>query len=364
MRETPRSQGTAGDARSALPRFRSGRALAHNTGTPGTGASGNPHRSDVRPPHTPRGARNTGQRGRLGTTPPVPRRPTLFPGSADPSGRGFSLFSPLSAGLFGALLFAVLTWQVAGHGPLHALDERLGRTLAAGSIPSGAAEFFADLGNTAVALPVLLVVMVWTGWLGWRGQRRSRGADEDGEGAALGSAPVRWWLPPLAAGLALTAVPALVVPLKLWIARPGPPRMAGDPAAFYPSGHGATAAVAYGVAGLLLIRGLRGRHGGDGAAAGPRTPAAATTDRATTTATAAPTTVPLAVTVVLLNAGVGLGLVRQGYHWPLDVLGSWCLAGVLLAVWCAACDRWAAGGAGRAAHKRTTGEAEAGADGT
>ncbi|GES31952.1 phosphatase PAP2 family protein [Streptomyces angustmyceticus] len=256
----------------------------------------------------------------------------------------------------------MLTWQVAGHGPLRALDERLGRALAAGSIPSGAAEFFADLGNTAVALPVLLVVMVWTGWLGWRGQRGSWGADQGGEDAALGPAPVRWWLPPLAAGLALAAVPALVVPLKLWIARPGPPRMAGDAAAFYPSGHGATAAVAYGVAGLLLIRGLRERHGSAGA--GPHTPATASTDTATTKAAATPTTAALTIAVVLLNAGVGLGLVRRGYHWPLDVLGSWCLAGVLLAVWCAVCDRWAAGGGGRAARRRTTGEAEAGADGS
>ncbi|MFK0264285.1 phosphatase PAP2 family protein [Streptomyces angustmyceticus] len=249
----------------------------------------------------------------------------------------------------------MLTWQVAGHGPLRALDERLGRALAAGSIPSGAAEFFADLGNTAVALPVLVVVMVWTGWLGWRGQRGSRGGGRDGEGPARGPAPVRWWLPPLAAGLALAAVPALVVPLKLWIARPGPPQMAGDAAAFYPSGHGATAAVAYGVAGLLLVRGLRGTRTGDGTTARPHAPAV------TATATATATTVALTTAVVLLNTGVGLGLVRRGYHWPLDVLGSWCLAGVLLAVWCAVCGRWSVGGGGRAARRRTTGEA--GADG-
>ncbi|GAA3295346.1 hypothetical protein GCM10020295_22300 [Streptomyces cinereospinus] len=31
-----------------------------------------------------------------------------------------------------------------------------------------------------------------------------------------------------------------------------------------------------------------------------------------------------------LNLGVGFGLVRRGYHWPLDVLASWCLCAVLI----------------------------------
>ncbi|MFG2832066.1 phosphatase PAP2 family protein [Streptomyces sp. NPDC048434] len=257
--------------------------------------------------------------------------------------------SPRSAGLFSALLFAVLTWQVAAHGPLRTLDERLGHALAAGSIPAGPAEFFADLGNTAVTLPVLLVVMVWTGCQGWRGQQERqgwrgrlgwRGGDQGGGDAAEGTAPVRWWLPPVAAGLALAVVPALVVPLKLWLARPGPPQMAGGaPDGFYPSGHGATAAVAYGLAGLLLTRGPGRLRIGDGAAARLHTPAVKVT-------------VIVTVAVALLNVGVGLGLVRRGYHWPLDVLGSWCLAGVLLAVWCAVCDRWSGGG-GRAASQGT-----------
>ncbi len=126
---------------------------------------------------------------------------------------------------------------------------------------------------------------------------------------------MRWWLPPLAAALTLAALPALVVPLKLWFARPGPPQMGADAhEGFYPSGHGATAAVAYGLAALLVIRAGAGRRRGRGL---------------------------LVAAAVLLNAGVGLGLVRRGYHWPLDVLGSWCLAGVLLAVWWAVCARWA-----------------------
>ncbi len=205
----------------------------------------------------------------------------------------------------------MLTWQVAGHGPLRALDERLGRAVAAGGIPSSAAEFLADLGNATVAVPVLLMAVVWAAWRGWRG--RSRAAAHEGPTA-------RWWLPPLAAALAPAAVPALVAPLKLWLARPGPPAMAGaGHDGFYPSGHGATAAVAYGVAALLLTRGQRWW--------------------ATSRATRARTLV-LAAGAVLLNLGVGIGLVRRGYHWPLDVLGSWCLGGVLLAVWCAVCGRW------------------------
>lgn len=243
----------------------------------------------------------------------------------------------------------MLTWQVAGHGPLRTLDERLGRIIASGSVPAGLAEFFADLGNTAVALPVLLVVMVWVGCTGWRAGQGVRsieaGEDVEGgdgdEGTVHCPAPVRWWLPPLAAGLALAAVPALVVPLKLWLARPGPPQMAGAAPAFYPSGHGATAAVAYGVAGLLLIRGRRGMRAGDGATAARPHPPAATT---TPTASAPVTVLVTVVLVTLLNTGVGIGLVRRGYHWPLDVLGSWCLAGVLLAGWCAVCERWAGGG--------------------
>ncbi|MFD4774230.1 phosphoesterase, partial [Streptomyces sp. NPDC058427] len=33
---------------------------------------------------------------------------------------------------------------------------------------------------------------------------------------------------------------------------------------------------------------------------------------------------------VLLTAATGIGLVLRGYHWPLDVLGSWFLCGLLL----------------------------------
>ncbi|MES4907563.1 MULTISPECIES: phosphatase PAP2 family protein [unclassified Streptomyces] len=221
-------------------------------------------------------------------------------------------------------LFALVTWQVAARGPLRSLDERLAGELTASSgfgptlLPSPAAEFFADLGNMAVALPVLMAVL---GWVVWR-ERRA--------GAA------RLWLPPVAAAVAMAAVLALVVPLKALVDRPGPPGPLADGSGFYPSGHAATAAVAYGAAVLLLRPNLRRPNLRRPNLRRPyllrpylrrpylrrpylRRPAAR---RA------------LVGAVALLNLAVGTGLVRRGYHWPLDVFGSWCLSGCLLwALW-------------------------------
>jgi membrane-associated phospholipid phosphatase len=179
-------------------------------------------------------------------------------------------------------LLALVGWQVAAHGPLRALDERLGRTVTGSAFPGSVAQFLSDLGNMTVALPVLAVAMA---------------------ASALRPRSHRRWLPPLGAALTMAAVPALVVPLKSWIARPGPPAMAAAGAhdGFFPSGHTATAAVAYGATALLLLHRFRGRRRG-----------------------------VIVAGYLVLNAGVGIGLVRRGYHWPLDVLGGWCLSGVLL----------------------------------
>ncbi|MEV5597544.1 phosphatase PAP2 family protein [Streptomyces sp. NPDC052496] len=205
-------------------------------------------------------------------------------------------------GVLCAALFAVLAWQVAAGGPLRASDEHLGRAVVHGPVPTPLAEFFADLGNTVVALPVLALAALYAAW---RGRR---------------TAAPRWWLPPLAAVVTMAVLPALVVPLKTWLARPGPPETAGGAhGGFFPSGHGATAAVAYGAVALLL------------AAPWARRP-----ERRTR-----PTPAALAATVGLLNLAVGIGLVRRGYHWPLDVLAGWCLAGVLLTACTAACACWA-----------------------
>ncbi|MEU9194677.1 phosphatase PAP2 family protein [Streptomyces hundungensis] len=250
MRETPRPQGTADDPRAQHPQPCPGRALAHTTGAFG---SGTPHRSDGRPPHTPRGERYTGPGGRPGTSPPVPGRPAF---------------------LFATLLcvFAVITWQVVSGGPLRRLDERLDRPLT-GHGPSWLAEALSDLGSMPVALPVLALAI---GHALWRGRRRAA----------------------LIAAATMALVPLLVVPLKEWTARPGP----FDPATgYYPSGHTATAMVAYGCAALLLSPYVR-RAWVLPAAAGA------------------------------LTAATGIGLVLHGYHWPLDVLASFCLCGALLVV--------------------------------
>lgn len=132
-------------------------------------------------------------------------------------------------------------------------------------------------------MPVLAVVL---GYVAWRARAAGR---------------ARWWLPPLATATLMAVVPALIVPLKDLVARPAPPVM-GPGTGFYPSGHTATAVIAYGGAALVLIPWLR--------ATGAR--------RA------------LLVGCLTLNLGVAFGLIRRGYHWPLDVAASWCLGAVLL----------------------------------
>lgn len=168
-------------------------------------------------------------------------------------------------------LFSLITWQVAVEGPLFEADVRAGRALFR-SGPAAVAEMFADLGNTVVALPVLAAAI---GYVLLRDRRQ--------------------WRAPLTAVLMMAAVPALVVPLKLLVARPAPLEPGTG---WYPSGHTATAMVAYGAAALLVTPYLRRRWA-----------------------------MPVAV---VLTAATGIGLVLRGYHWPLDVLGSLCLFGALL----------------------------------
>ncbi|MGW6642682.1 phosphatase PAP2 family protein [Streptomyces iakyrus] len=179
-----------------------------------------------------------------------------------------------------ALLFALITWQVVADGPLVRLDERLSRLLVN---PDRCSELLADLGNVQVAVPVLAVAL---GYVALRNRRA--GVD-------------RWWLPVAAGALLMALVPALVVPLKELTDRPGTP-VVPPGTGYYPSGHTATAVVAYGCATLLLLPWLR-------------------------TTLARRTLITLCVALVL---GASYGLVRRGYHWPLDVVGSWCLCSVLL----------------------------------
>ncbi|MFI1035046.1 phosphatase PAP2 family protein [Streptomyces sp. NPDC020951] len=188
----------------------------------------------------------------------------------------------LPLGLLGlpALLFALITWQVAADGPLLGVDERVSRALVH---PDRVSELLADLGNVPVAVPVLVLVAAYVA-----GRRRAAGE-------------ARWWAPSVAALALLVLVPLIVVPLKEWTDRPGTPAV--PPATgYYPSGHTATAAVAYGSAVLILLPWLR---------------------------TALARRLAVAVSALLVLT-VSFGLVRRGYHWPLDVVASWCLCTVLL----------------------------------
>ncbi|CAM5603131.1 hypothetical protein GCM10010230_53010 [Streptomyces narbonensis] len=150
-----------------------------------------------------------------------------------------------------------MTWQVLVHGPLARLDERVSRSLV-DAVPRSLSELASDLGNMTVALPVLACAMAYAVW---RGR----------------------WPAALFAGSAMALVPLLVIPLKEWTARPGPlePWAAG----YYPSGHTATAMVAYFGTAFLVSNRL----------------------------------IPVAA---LLTAITGTGLVLRGFHWPLDVLAS------------------------------------------
>jgi membrane-associated phospholipid phosphatase len=180
-----------------------------------------------------------------------------------------------------AVLFALITWQVVAHGPLLRPDARLSRSLVH---PDRFGAVLSDLGNIEVAVPVLVAAV---GYVLWRG--RAAGTH-------------RWWLPPLAAAVLMALVPAIVVPLKDWTARPGTP-VVPPAVGYFPSGHTVTAAVAYGSATLILLPWLR----------------SALTRRL------------LVAGCALLVLGVSYGLVRHGWHWPLDVVAGWCLSIVLLA---------------------------------
>ncbi|MFD8142777.1 phosphatase PAP2 family protein [Streptomyces sp. NPDC059708] len=245
MSETDRSRVTGSATGTGLPQRRTGHAFAHTL-----------LRSDGRPPQTPRGVRQPGPAGRPGTIPPVPGRPASF--------------LPLLLTALCAVLFSLITWQVLVGGQLLAPDRALSRALVR-TVPDSVTERLADLGNVQVAVPVLVVAMAYAAR---RGRR----------------------LAALAAGAAMALVPALIVPLKEWTARPGPlePWAAG----YFPSGHTATALTAYTAAALLVAPHTRRRW-------------------------------PLPAAAVL-TALTAAGLVLRGFHWPLDVLASLLLCTPLL----------------------------------
>ncbi|NSC24186.1 phosphatase PAP2 family protein [Streptomyces albus subsp. chlorinus] len=190
---------------------------------------------------------------------------------------------PALAGCVCGIVFALCSWQVLVRGPLFRWDEDLGDAMRAAAPPRALAEVLADLGNMPVALPSLSAAMALSLLL-----TRGRG----------------WW-PVLCYAVAMGVLAPVVTGVKLWTDRVGPLGGGG----YFPSGHAATTAVAFGGA-LLLLSGLL---------------------------SSAVRAVAWAL-VASLTVGNGLGLVWRGYHWPLDVAASWCL-GVLLLSWAAVAAR-------------------------
>ncbi len=283
FRGTPRtwpnpSDEAAGDNAPMNPHHRRGSALAHDNA--GTSCPGDPRRSAGRSSQTPRDGRYGDRPGRPGTLPPVPGRPTSA------RARLLTLGAAFAAAV---TAFCLLTWQVSSGGGLVGDDWRVlrGARRAAAAHPAfdGLAHALSDLGDIAVAVPVLLVALAAAVRLGRR--------------AGL----PRWWLPPGAAALAMCLLPVVVGTVKAGVDRPAPGQVRADPSyGYFPSGHTATSSVAFGLAALVLLPFVR---------------------RAALRAL-------LAAGTGLLALLVGVALVWCDYHWPLDVLASWCLAAALL----------------------------------
>ncbi|MGW4895913.1 phosphatase PAP2 family protein [Kitasatospora sp. NPDC004240] len=239
-------------------------------------------RSTDRPTHTPRGERNGDPPGRPGALPPAPGRQLRVPARSIPA-------AVLPAAL--TLVLVLVSWQVAVEGPLLGLDRWVRRAVLDGrdGLPGQPFDHLgkalADLGSTVPAVPVLLGAGALAAW-----RARLAGAR-------------RWWPPAAVAALTTGLIPLLVVPAKAWFGRPGPSGAPLTPEqwGWYPSGHTATATLAYGVAALLLGRTMTARVGGR-----------------------------LRLGAALLSLGVGLGLIWSDYHWLLDVVASWCVAGLVL----------------------------------
>ena len=212
--------------------------------------------------------------------------------------------------------FALLLWQVVAHGPLTRLDVHVRDGIQGTATSSGLhwlAQFgrgCADLGDQAPALLSLLIATGLAVWRTWSGQRSTPGA-----ATAIG-AP--WhspsWRPVLlAAGAGL--VLATVIPLKIWVARPGPGEVVLGNAnlGFFPSGHTADALCCYGMACYLFCvfvwTGITARR------------------------------LLVALTALIIALTI-FGLLWSNYHWLSDILGSLCWCGAwLLVIWHFSADR-------------------------
>jgi membrane-associated phospholipid phosphatase len=202
--------------------------------------------------------------------------------SAAPPVLGSAALAPVAL----LCVFALLTWQVATHGVVTRIDVHVrdGIQGAAGSPGLGWLAAFgrgcADLGDQAPALLTLVAATVLTAWVG------------------------RSWRPMLIAGGAAVVL-ASVIPLKIWVGRPGPGEVVLGNAAlgFFPSGHTADALCCYATAAYLLATSVW-----TGPAARRR----------------------LGALVVGLLAFTMFGLLWSNYHWLSDILGSLCWCGAWL----------------------------------
>ena len=186
------------------------------------------------------------------------------------------------------VVFGLLLWQVVAHGVVTRIDVHVRDGIQGAATSAGWHWLYrfgrgcADLGNQAPAILTLVVVTAFTAWR------------------------ARSWRPVLVAAGA-GVVLATVIPLKIWVGRPGPGQsVLGDAnLGFFPSGHTADAMCCYGTAAFLLAMyvwtGTLARSCFAGAAAGL-----------------------VALTI--------FGLLWSNFHWLSDVLGSLCWCGAWLMV--------------------------------
>jgi undecaprenyl-diphosphatase len=188
--------------------------------------------------------------------------------------------------LAGLVCFLLLLWQVASHGPVTGLDIRVrDHILAWSGTPAlswlaALGRGMADLGSPPVAIPVLPIVALV---------------------ATLRSRSPLPLIIAAGAGIAL----ATVIPLKIWVGRPGPGTVVLADASFgyFPSGHTADAMLCYGTSALILCVAF---------------PTAKFIRRASIT---------IASALILFTA---FGLLWSDYHWLSDILGSFCWCGAAL----------------------------------
>jgi len=180
-------------------------------------------------------------------------------------------------------VFAVLLWQVASHGIVTRLDVHVRDGIQDGATSAGLHWLIpigrgcADLGNEAPAILFLLVVGLFC------------------------VVRARTWQPLIimaGAGLVL----ASVIPLKIWVGRPGPGTavLGNANLGFFPSGHTADAMCCYITAAFLLS-------------------AFVWTGPAARRQLMASALAILALTI--------FGLLWSNFHWLSDILGSLCWCG-------------------------------------